>query len=79
MNIMQLFQSGMNPKSAIQNLMNSNPEVSQNPIAQNAMRMAQNNDISGLRSMAQNLYRERGLDINQAYNQISSMMNFSKH
>jgi hypothetical protein len=40
--------------------------------------MAQNNDVSGLRSMAQNLYRERGLDINQAYNQISSMMNFSK-
>lgn len=79
MNIMQLFQSGMNPKSAIQNLINSNPEVSQNPIAQNAMRMAQNNDISGLKSMAQNLYRERGLDINQAYNQISSIMNFSKY
>lgn len=78
MNIMQLLQSGMNPRSVIQNFMNSNPEISQNPIAQNAMRMAQNKDIFGLKSMAQNLYRERGLDINQAYNQIFSMMNFDK-
>lgn len=77
MNIMQLLMS--NPRSAIQNLMNTNPEMAQNPIAQNAMRMAQSGDISGLKSMAQNLYRERGLDINQAYNQISSMMGNSKH
>lgn len=77
MNIMQLLTS--NPRSAIQNFMNTNPEMAQNPIAQNAMRMAQSGDISGLKSMAQNLYRERGLDINQAYNQISSMMGISKH
>lgn len=77
MNIMQLLTS--NPRSAIQNLMNTNPEMAQNPIAQNAIRMAQSGDISGLKSMAQNLYRERGLDINQAYNQISSMMGIGKH
>lgn len=76
MNIMQLLMS--NPRSAIQNLMNTNPEMAQNPIAQNAIRMAQSGDISGLKSMAQNLYRERGLDINQAYNQISSMMGIGK-
>lgn len=77
MNIMQLLMN--NPRSAIQNLMNTNPEMAQNPIAQNAIRMAQSGDVSGLRSMAQNLYRERGLDINQAYNQISSMMGIGKH
>lgn len=76
MNVMQLLMN--NPRSAIQNLMNTNPEMAQNPIAQNAIRMAQNGDVSGLRSMAQNLYRERGLDINQAYNQISSMMENNK-
>lgn len=77
MNIMQLLMN--NPRSAIQNLMNTNPEMAQNPIAQNAIRMAQSGDVSGLKSMAQNLYRERGLDINQAYNQISSMMGIGKH
>lgn len=77
MNIMQLLMN--NPRLAIQNLMNTNPEMAQNPIAQNAIRMAQSGDVSGLRSMAQNLYRERGLDINQAYNQISSMMGIGKH
>ena len=77
MNIMQLLMN--NPRSAIQNLMNTNPEMAQNPIAQNAIRMAQSGDVSGLRSMAQNLYRERGLDINQAYNQISSMMGIGKY
>lgn len=71
MNIMQLLQG--NPKVAIQNLMNSHPEVSSNPIAQNAIQMMKDNNISGLKAMAQNLYRERGLDINQAYNQISAM------
>lgn len=76
MNIMQLLMN--NPRSAIQNLMNTNPEMAQNPIAQNAIRMAQSGDVSGLRSMAQNLYRERGLDINQAYNQISSMIGNNK-
>ena len=77
MNIMQLLAG--NPQSAIQNLMNTHPEMAQNPIAQNAIRMAQSGDVSGLRSMAQNLYRERGLDINQAYNQISSMMGNNRH
>ena len=72
MNIMQLLSG--NPQSAIQNLMNAHPEMAQNPIAQNAIRMSQSGDVSGLKSMAQNLYKERGLDINQAYNQISSMI-----
>ena len=72
MNIMQLLTG--NPQSAIQNFMNTHPEMAQNPIAQNAIRMAQSGDVSGLKSMAQNLYKERGLDINQAYNQISSMI-----
>lgn len=77
MNIVQLLTG--NPQSAIQNLMNTHLEMAQNPIAQNAIRMAQSGDISGLKSMAQNLYRERGLDINQAYNQISSMMGNNRH
>lgn len=77
MNIMQLFQTRnlSNPKVFIENFMSSNPEVFQNPIAQNAINMVRNNDISGLKSMAQNLYQERGLDINQVYAQVSSMIN----
>lgn len=80
MNIMQFINvlSMRNPQIAIEQFMRSNPEVFQNPIAQNAINMVKNNDVSGLQSMAQNLYKERGLDINQAYNQISSMMRFNK-
>lgn len=43
MNIMQLLQG--NPKVAIQNLINSHPEVSSNPIAQNAIQMMKDNNI----------------------------------
>lgn len=80
MNIMQLFQMvNGNPQTIIERFIDSNPEVSQNPIAQNAINMVRNNDISGLQSMARNLYQERGLDIDQAYRQISSMMKYNRH
>lgn len=80
MNIVQLFQMvNGNPQMLLERFVNSNPEVSQNPIARNAINMVRNNDISGLQSMARNLYQERGLDVDQAYRQISSMMKYNRH
>lgn len=70
-----MFRSLMkanNPQIAINNMLNSNPQIANNQIAQNALRMANEHDTAGIENMARNLYKERGIDINQAYNEILS-------
>lgn len=54
----------MNNQFILQQLMNS-PQIKNNPMAQNAFRLYQNNDIKGLNEMANNLAKERNIDLNQ--------------
>ena len=75
-NIIQMMTSG-NPKQAIQNIIESNPNIQNNPIAQNAMKMYQNGDTKGLQNMAENMCKERGITVDQAKQQVMGM--FNKH
>lgn len=78
MSMMDVFKSPMfqalikshNPQAAINNIMNSDPRIANNAIAQNALKMANSNDEAGIENMARNLCKERGWDPNQAYNEI---------
>ena len=47
----------------------------QNPIAKNAMQMAQNGDTKGIEQMARNLCKEKGLNPDEAMNQIKKQFN----
>lgn len=49
----------------VMNLIMNNPNVRNNPMMQNAIRMYQNGDVNGLNSMANNLAREKNVDINK--------------
>ena len=51
----------MNPMQVILNQMVNSPQVQNNPMAKNAMQMYQNGDSNGLKSMAENLCKEREL------------------
>lgn len=75
-NIIQMMTSG-NPQQAIQNIIESNPNIQNNPLAQNAMKMYQNGDTRGLQNMAENMCKERGITVDQAKQQVIGM--FNKH
>lgn len=69
-NPMQMLQ-GMNPQQFIQKMM-SNNQIMSNPMAKNAINMAQRNDIPGLENMARNLCKEKGLNADEVMQQIKS-------
>ena len=72
-NPLQLMQAMKNPQAFIQQAMNS--QLSQNPIAKNALEMYQRGDINGINTLAENLCREKNIDIQQAKQQIKSKLN----
>jgi hypothetical protein len=65
----------MNPMQMILNQMINSPQVQNNPMAKNAMQMYQNGDSNGLKSMAKNLCKERGITIDEAKQKVMSMFN----
>ena len=75
-NIIQMITSG-NPQQAIQSIIEGNPNVQNNPLAQNAIKMYQNGDTRGLQNMAENMCKERGITVDQAKQQVMGM--FNKH
>lgn len=75
-NIIQMMTSG-NPQQAIQSIIENNPNIQNNPLAQNAIKMYQNGDTRGLQNMAENMCKERGITVDQAKQQVIGM--FNKH
>ena len=66
-NPMQLMQMMKNPQAILQQAMQSG-----NPIIKNAIEMYQRGDKEGINQLAQNLCREKGVDMNEAIRQIKS-------
>lgn len=58
----QMMNGGMNPQSMIQKIMGNN-QIMGNPMAKNAMEMFQKGDMDGLKSLAENLAKERGTTV----------------
>ena len=73
-NPFQLFQAMRNPQQFLQQ-MAGNSQVMNNPMAKNALQMAQKGDAKGIEQMARNLCKSKGIDPNKMYNQIKSKMN----
>lgn len=65
----------MNPMQAILNQIINSSQVQNNPMAKNAMQMYQNGDSNGLKSMAENLCKERGITVDEAKQKVMSMFN----
>ena len=71
MNPFQMLGAMKNPQAFIQQMIN-NSQIMQNPMAKNAMEMAQNGNTQGVEQMARNLCREKGLNADDVFNQIKS-------
>lgn len=50
----------------------SNNEMMNNPIVNNAIQMYQKRDTEGINQLANNIAKEKGVDINQLTQQIKS-------
>lgn len=66
-NLLQLAQAMKNPQAILQQAMQSG-----NPIMKNAVEMYQRGDTQGINNLAQNLAKERNIDINKLTNEIKS-------
>ena len=73
MNPFQMLGAMKNPQAFIQQMMN-NSQIMQNPIAKNAIGMAQSGDTKGIEQMARNLCREKGINPDEMIKQIKSRM-----
>ena len=69
MHPMQMLQGMRNPQKFLQQMM-GNKSVMNNPMARNAMQMAQKGDSKGIEQMARNLCKEKGLNADDVFNQI---------
>ena len=73
MNPMNFFQmlKGGNPQQMVMKMMN-NPQMANNPIAQNMLNMAKNGDLQGIEEMGRNIAKERGIDFDKAFNNFKN-------
>ena len=53
----------------------NSPQVQNNPMVKNAMQMYQSGNTNGLKSMAENLCKERGITIDEAKQKLMNMFN----
>ena len=64
----------MNPNQLINSMLKNNPALRNNPMIGNAMQMAQNGNIQGLQELANNIAKEKGIDINTFKQQLETNM-----
>ena len=66
----------MNPMmNIIKNKIINDPQIKNNPMAQNAMQMIQSGNTQGLKSMAENMCKERGITVEQAKEEVMKLFN----
>ena len=68
--LVQAMQQGRNPMALMQTMAQQNPQVAQ------ALQMVQGRSPQQLQQMAQNMARERGIDLNQMLRQMGVKASF---
>ena len=70
--MINMLKSG-NPQQIAMNLLQQ--KMGGNPILENVFKLANSGNMKGVEDIARNLYKSRGANIDEAYNQITSTMN----
>lgn len=66
-----MFGAFKSPQTILQQMMNDK-NISDNPVAQNAVELLQKGDSKGLEELAMNLCKEKGINPEDAIKQIKS-------
>lgn len=70
-NPMQMLKGMGNPQQFIQKMM-GNSQIMSNPMAKNALDMAQKGNMQGVEQMARNICQERGINADGFMNQLKN-------
>lgn len=68
MQIMKMIKGGGNPQQMLMNMMKGH--AGSNPVMNNALQMMEKGDNAGLEKLARNLCSEKGINADEAFNQI---------
>lgn len=68
MQVIQMMKNGGNPQQMIMNMMKN--QAGSNPVMNNALQMMEKGDNAGLEKLARNLCSEKGINADEAFNQI---------
>ena len=74
-NFMQMLQAFKNPQALMQSVM-QDAQIANNPMARNAMDMYQRGDAEGLEIMARNICNEKGINPDEALQQMKQRFGF---
>jgi hypothetical protein len=66
-----MLKNMANPQQFMQSMM-SNNQIMSNPMAKNALDMAQKGNMQGIEQMARNICKERGLNPDDVMSQIKN-------
>lgn len=66
--IMQMMKNGGNSRQMIMNMIKQ--QAGNNPVMSNALQMMEKGDNAGLEKLARNLCSEKGINPDEAFNQI---------
>ena len=70
--LIQMIKGGKNPQQLLMNILKN--QGNNNPILNNAVKMAQNGNASGLEMLARNLTAQRGLDFDKAIRSLENQL-----
>lgn len=68
-NPMEILKIIKQPKQFVMNYLKNN----NNPMINNLVKMAENNDVKGLEEFGRNFYRERGKDFDKEFDDFKDM------
>lgn len=68
-NPLGIIQAIQNPQQFVENMMN-NSQAMQNPMMKNAMEMFKKGDIQGLKSLTENVAKQKGTTIDEVRKRI---------
>lgn len=68
MALMQMLRGGGNPQAMLMNIMKQN--AGNNPVLNNTLQMMEKNDYKGIEQLARNLGKEKGVQVDDLFNQI---------
>jgi poly(3-hydroxyalkanoate) synthetase len=71
MQLIQMMRSG-NPKQIAMQMVNSNPQIANNPMIKNMFSMAEKNDIQGITQLGKNMAKEKGIDFDKSFSDFKS-------
>ena len=63
--IMQIIKGGGNPQRIVMNMLQQ--QANNNPVEQNLLKLAQNQDGAGIELVARNMCAQRGLDFDKEF------------